>query len=60
MKMNQTFSIEQKALFQQVFEGEFDAEGVYVYQAYSHAIADFAIEHQQFGGEFFYPSRMVK
>lgn len=35
----------------------FDDESIVVYQAYRHAIADYAINHQRFGGEFSY-SRM--
>jgi Domain of unknown function (DUF4291) len=31
---------------------QFDAESIYVYQAYRPSIARFAVEHQQFGGEF--------
>src|SRR5215471_14545418 len=31
---------------------QFDDETVVVYQAYRPAIAQFAVEHQQFGGEF--------
>jgi hypothetical protein len=36
---------------------QFDATTIVVYQAYRPAIARFAVEHQQFGGEFSY-SRM--
>lgn len=43
----------------QVFEGEWDAEGVYVYQAYNDEIADWALEHQRFGGPQFKPTRMT-
>lgn len=43
----------------QVFEGQYDDEGVYVYQAYCHEIADWAIEHQKFGGPGFNPRRMT-
>jgi hypothetical protein len=35
----------------QVFKGEFDEEGVYFYQAYNNEIADWAVEHQRFGGK---------
>jgi len=35
----------------------FDASSIYVYQAYRPAIADYAVRHQKFGGEFSY-SRM--
>ena len=35
----------------------FDADSIYVYQAFRAAIADFAVEHQHFGGDFSY-SRM--
>lgn len=37
--------------------GQFDAESIYVYQAYCPSIANFAVEHQRFGGDFSY-SRM--
>jgi hypothetical protein len=43
----------------QVFCGEWDEEGVYVYQAFNDAIADWALEHQQFGGPAFKPVRMT-
>eukprot|EP00164_Ancoracysta_twista_P001428 GFYU01001862.1.p1 GENE.GFYU01001862.1~~GFYU01001862.1.p1 ORF type:complete len:230 (-),score=61.60 GFYU01001862.1:260-949(-) len=42
-----------------VFRGEWDDEGVYVYQAFNNEIADYAIEHQQFGGPYFNPTRMT-
>jgi len=41
------------------FKGEWDAEGVYVYQAFCHEIANYALEHQAFGGPKFNPSRMT-
>ena len=31
---------------------QFDADSIYVYQAYRPSIARFAVEHQKFGGEF--------
>jgi hypothetical protein len=31
---------------------QYDADSIYVYQAYSPAIAEYAIAHQRFGGEF--------
>jgi len=43
----------------QVFRGEWDAEGVYFYQAYNDAIADWALEHQRLGGPDFKPVRMT-
>lgn len=43
----------------QVFVGEWDAEGVYVYQAFCDDIADWALAHQQFGGPRFNPTRMT-
>mmetsp|Transcript_61259 Transcript_61259/g.171303 ORF Transcript_61259/g.171303 Transcript_61259/m.171303 type:complete len:274 (+) Transcript_61259:65-886(+) len=43
----------------QVFCGEWDAEGVYVYQAFCDEIADWALEHQQFGGPHFNTTRMT-
>jgi len=43
----------------QVYEGDYDEEGVYVYQAYCNEIADWAIENQRFGGPGFNPSRMT-
>jgi hypothetical protein len=36
---------------------QFDADSIYVYQAYRPTIARFAVEHQQFGGDFSF-SRM--
>lgn len=33
---------------------QFDAESIYVYQAYGNAIADYALCHQGFGGAFSY------
>lgn len=36
---------------------QYDAETIYVYQAYRSIIARYAVEHQRFGGEFSY-SRM--
>ena len=43
----------------QTFVGEWDEEGVYVYQAFNDAIADWALEHQRFGGPDFKPDRMT-
>ena len=43
----------------QSFEGEYDDEGVFFYQAYCHEIADWALEHQRFGGSKFNPTRMT-
>jgi len=31
---------------------QYDATSIYVYQAYRPAIADYAVQHQRFGGEF--------
>jgi hypothetical protein len=42
-----------------IFQGEWDVEGVYVYQAFKAAIADWAVEHQKFGGPDFNPKRMT-
>ena len=42
-----------------VFRGEWDSEGVYVYQAYKDEIADWALEHQAFGGPAWKPTRMT-
>jgi len=42
-----------------VFSGEWDEEGVYVYQAYNDDIASWAVTHQQFGGPTFNPRRMT-
>eukprot|EP00929_Paragymnodinium_shiwhaense_P006719 TRINITY_DN110694_c0_g1_i1.p1 TRINITY_DN110694_c0_g1~~TRINITY_DN110694_c0_g1_i1.p1 ORF type:complete len:311 (-),score=26.58 TRINITY_DN110694_c0_g1_i1:487-1419(-) len=42
----------------QVFRGEWDAEGVYFYQAYRAEIADWALEHGRFGGPW-NPTRMT-
>lgn len=41
------------------FRGEFDEEGVYVYQAYGDAVADWALEHGSFGGPSWKPDRMT-
>ena len=43
----------------QVFNAEWDAEGVYVYQAFKDEIADWALENQRFGGPHFNPKRMT-
>jgi 2'-5' RNA ligase len=43
----------------EVFSGEYDEEGVWVYQAYSTEIADWAVANQQLGGPRFNPSRMT-
>jgi len=43
----------------QVFEGEWDEEGVYFYQAFNDKIAEFALENQIFGGPEFRPARMT-
>jgi len=43
----------------QVFEGEWDEEGVYFYQAFNDNIADWALLHQRFGGPAFNPTRMT-
>ncbi|CAK0841610.1 unnamed protein product [Prorocentrum cordatum] len=42
-----------------VFHAEWDAEGVYFYQAFSDEIADYALQHQRFGGPMFNPTRMT-
>jgi len=42
-----------------MFRGEWDEQGVYVYQAYRDAIADWALEHQTFGGPAWKPARMT-
>eukprot|EP00928_Gymnodinium_smaydae_P026393 TRINITY_DN20745_c0_g1_i2.p1 TRINITY_DN20745_c0_g1~~TRINITY_DN20745_c0_g1_i2.p1 ORF type:complete len:275 (+),score=33.07 TRINITY_DN20745_c0_g1_i2:142-966(+) len=44
---------------EQAFVGEWDAEGVYVYQAYTDSIADWALENQKLGGPHFNPTRMT-
>ena len=43
----------------QVFRGQWDDEGVFFYQAYNDEIADWAVQHQQFGGPNFNPTRMT-
>eukprot|EP00930_Biecheleria_cincta_P057614 TRINITY_DN43515_c0_g1_i1.p1 TRINITY_DN43515_c0_g1~~TRINITY_DN43515_c0_g1_i1.p1 ORF type:complete len:228 (+),score=35.98 TRINITY_DN43515_c0_g1_i1:52-735(+) len=43
----------------QEFEGEWDAEGVYVYQAFCDDIAEWALRHQEFGGPKFDTKRMT-
>ena len=42
-----------------VFMGEWDEEGVFFYQAFKDAIADWALEHQRFGGPEFNATRMT-
>lgn len=47
--------IEQSSQWPQVGRhilAQFDADSIIVYQAYRPSIADFAVEHQRFGGEF--------
>lgn len=41
------------ALLVSVFRGEWDTEGVYLYQAFNDDIADWALLHQQLGGPHF-------
>eukprot|EP00405_Crypthecodinium_cohnii_P002606 CAMPEP_0194757966 /NCGR_PEP_ID=MMETSP0323_2-20130528/11350_1 /TAXON_ID=2866 ORGANISM="Crypthecodinium cohnii, Strain Seligo" /NCGR_SAMPLE_ID=MMETSP0323_2 /ASSEMBLY_ACC=CAM_ASM_000346 /LENGTH=242 /DNA_ID=CAMNT_0039678113 /DNA_START=76 /DNA_END=804 /DNA_ORIENTATION=+ len=41
------------------FMAEWDEEGVFLYQAFNSEIADWALEHQQFGGPGFNPTRMT-
>merc|ERR1712048_1361887 len=41
----------------QLFVGEWDAEGVFVYQAFNDDIADFALAHQQLDGPSFKTAR---
>ncbi len=43
----------------QEFIGEWDDEGVFVYQAFNNEIADWALKHQKFGGPNFNPTRMT-
>lgn len=43
----------------QVFRGQWDDKGVYFYQAYNDEIAEWAVQHQQFGGPQFNPTRMT-
>ena len=43
----------------QVFNAEWDEEGVFVYQAFKDSIADWALENQRFGGPEFNPRRMT-
>ncbi|CAE7309541.1 PAO [Symbiodinium natans] len=43
----------------QVFRSQWDDEGVYFYQAYNDEIAEWAVQHQQFGGPRFNPTRMT-
>lgn len=43
----------------QIFEGEHDDEGVFVYQAFCDNIADWAIKNQTLGGPDFNPKRMT-
>ncbi|KAJ6255094.1 hypothetical protein M0813_11751 [Anaeramoeba flamelloides] len=41
------------------FKGQFDQEGVYVYQAFSDEIADYAVDNQKFGGKAYKTNRMT-
>jgi hypothetical protein len=43
----------------QIFRGEWDEEGVFVYQAFNESIAAWAVEHQRFGGPLFKAKRMT-
>jgi len=43
----------------QVFNAEWDDEGVYFYQAYPKEIAGYALEHQRFGGKHWKEMRMT-
>ena len=42
-----------------IFRAEYDETGVRVYQAFCSEIADWALEHQKFGGPKFNPTRMT-
>jgi hypothetical protein len=42
----------------QTVEAEYDDEGVFFYQAFNGAIADWALANQRFGGPHFSTSRM--
>merc|ERR1719353_2039225 len=46
-------------LTRHTFIGEWDSEGVFFYQAFNDRIADWAVEHQCFGGPDFNPTRMT-
>eukprot|EP00516_Mucochytrium_quahogii_P006014 CAMPEP_0203750420 /NCGR_PEP_ID=MMETSP0098-20131031/4650_1 /ASSEMBLY_ACC=CAM_ASM_000208 /TAXON_ID=96639 /ORGANISM=" , Strain NY0313808BC1" /LENGTH=264 /DNA_ID=CAMNT_0050639699 /DNA_START=37 /DNA_END=831 /DNA_ORIENTATION=+ len=50
---------EEEAATIPTFRGEWDEEGVYVYQAYGHEIANWAIQHQRLGGPSWKPTRMT-
>ena len=54
-----TPNMTEKSVNVQVFNGEWDEEGVYVYQAYNDEIADWALSNQRFGGPSFNPKRMT-
>jgi len=43
----------------EIFFGEWDDEGVFVYQAFCNEVADWALAHQKFGGSRFCPKRMT-
>jgi len=43
----------------QVFNAEWNKEGVYFYQAFNNEIADWALKHQTLGGPAFKPIRMT-
>lgn len=45
--------------FVPAFKGEYDDEGVYVYQAFNDCIANFALEHKYFGGSSYNNTRMT-
>ena len=45
--------------FVQIFEAQFDHEGVYFYQAYNYDIANWALEQQKFGGPLYNITRMT-
>ena len=42
-----------------VFNAMWNEKGVWFYQAFNAAIADWAVEHQRFGGPLFKPLRMT-
>ena len=45
--------------FVQVFEAQYDNEGVYFCQAFNDDIAKWALEHQKFGGPLYNTERMT-
>ena len=58
-KKNSQMAERNQTEFVQIFEAQFDNEGVYFYQAYNDDIANWALEHQKFGGPLYNTVRMT-